>query len=116
MRQRIKVITFGAPPLCDDAFARSYAAQGPLYTWRFVNPWDYVPRLPGMQFVHVGKSIVVTSPNPLDNTPPLAHSMKAYIRSMSKSRWEHILGLVSPALYVVLAIIGVRIFKAMKSS
>jgi hypothetical protein len=117
LRTRIKVVTFGAPPLCDDVFARSYAVNGPSTTWRFVNPWDYVPRLPGMQFVHVGKPIMVTSPNPLDNTPtPLAHSMNAYTRAVSKSRWQHILGLLSPSVYIVIAMLAVHIFKSIKSS
>jgi uncharacterized membrane protein len=118
LRTRMKVVTFGAPPLCDDTFVKSYANNGPAITWRIVNPWDYVPRLPGVQFVHVGKKIIVTSPNPLENTPtPLAHSMTTYRRAMSKSRGQHMLGLVSPVVYIVIAILAVHLFKAaLKSS
>jgi len=111
-KQRLSVITFGAPKVGTKEFKKAYDALIP-FSSRVVTMYDPVPKIVINDFVHVKNEVVVSAP--VEN-PVTSHLLPQYTKALEK---RHI-GLVIPivgfvTLFVVsLSLQGFRVQKMAK--
>jgi triacylglycerol lipase len=75
--------TFASPRVGDMTFARIFNLL-PIASWRIVNSWDLVPKLPPhipfvLEFEHVNTAYEFSSEKTVKPSPTCWHSMKTYL-------------------------------------
>lgn len=101
VRDRLAVVTFGAPQVGDGNFVAYFNRVVPASV-RVVNPMDPVPRLLSIQLVHV-KGYLPIGAFTLDSTLN-AHHPSVYVSALNQPRWLAVVASFMPAVFGALLI------------
>lgn len=101
VRDRLAVVTFGAPQVGDGNFVAFFNSVVPASV-RVVNPMDPVPRLLSIQLVHV-KGYLPVGAFTLGSTFN-AHHPTVYVQAMRQPRWLAVVASFMPAVFGALLI------------
>lgn len=107
----VKVVTFGAPPVGDGNFVKMFDSSIKECV-RVVNPHDPVTTVPGSQFLHTKGFYPVASLT--KDFLASAHSLSTYELALGRPRWVQYLGMFAPAGYLLVALMGVVVWHAVR--